>query len=163
MLETPLEDIWKTMSSWRDTTYIPDDCIDCALLSRCHGACRINAMTQTGSLKGRDIWMTRKITPEEVVRKSEVRKLDADTRVRLMRVSWKYRKETEGYTLVFGRNGRQVAMVNDEVLALMDNIGDRTMSIREIAMMGDARPDDDNLHRVINHLVSRRIMTIENR
>ena len=163
MLETPLEDIWKTMGSWRDTSYIPDDCLDCALLSRCHGACRINAMTQNGSLKGRDIWMTRKITPEEVVLNSEVRKLDADTRVRFMKVSWKFRKETEGYTLVFGRNGRQIAMVNDEVLALMDNIGDRTMSIREIAMMGDARPDDENLHRVINHLVSRRIMTIEKR
>ena len=77
-----------------------------------------------------------------------------------MRVEWKVRKETEGFSLIFGRNGRQIAMVNDEVLALMENMGQKTMSVQEVAAMGDANPDDKNLHRVLNHLISRRIMTI---
>ena len=160
MLETPLKEIWKTMSSWRDMTYIPTDCQDCALLSNCHGACRINALTMHGSLKDKDIWMTRRIEPEEVNKKTFVSKLKPETRVRFMRVEWKVRKETDGFSLIFGRNGRQIAMVNDEVLALMENMGQKTMSVQEVAAMGDANPDDKNLHRVLNHLISRRIMTI---
>jgi radical SAM protein with 4Fe4S-binding SPASM domain len=153
MLETPLKEIWKTMSSWRDMTYIPTDCQDCALLSNCHGACRINALTMHGSLKDKDIWMTRRIEPEEVNKKTFVSELKPETKVRFMRVEWKVRKETDGFSLIFGRNGRQIAMVNDEVLALMENMGQKTMSVQEVAAMGDAEPDDKNLHRVLNHLI----------
>lgn len=161
ILETPLKEIWKTMSAWRDMTYIPDDCQNCALLSNCHGACRINAMTMNGSLKGKDIWMTRGIRPDEIIKKRFVSELKPETKVRFMRVDWKFRKESDGFNLIFGRNGRQIAMVNDEVLTLVKNMGEQTMSVREIAAMGDASPDDNNLHKVLNHLISRRIMTIE--
>ena len=160
ILETPLREIWKSMASWRDTTYIPEDCMKCSLLSNCHGGCRINALTLNGNLKSNDIWMTHKISQEEITWQQFVSKLKPETKVRLLRVEWKFRKETDDYTLIFGRNGRQIAMVNDEVLALMDNIGNNAMSVAEIAAMGDANPDDKNLHKVLNYLISRRIMTI---
>jgi hypothetical protein len=81
----------------------------------------------------------------------------------MMKTKLKFRDEGERYKLVFGRNGRQVAMVNDEVVKLIDMIGDKTMSIREIAAMGDAEPENEKLTSVLRHLISRRLMKIENK
>jgi hypothetical protein len=54
-------------------------------------------------------------------------------------------------------------MVNDEVVKLIDMIGDKTMSIREIAAMGDAEPENEKLTSVLRHLISRRLMKIEHK
>ena len=160
MFERPLSEIWKDMSSWRDMTYVPEDCRDCALMSRCNGACRINALTMNGRLDARDIWMTEPISKSETIRDGRP-VLTPETQVRMMKTKLKFRNEGDGYKLVFGRNGRQVAMVNDEVVKLIDMIGDKTMSIREIAAMGDAEPENEKLTSVLRHLISRRIMKIE--
>ena len=44
----PFADIWSRMASWRDATFIPDECGDCAHKSRCRGGCRVDGIVKNG-------------------------------------------------------------------------------------------------------------------
>lgn len=47
-LQEPFEDIWARMAQWRDETYIPTECKDCAHKSRCRGGCRVDGIVKNG-------------------------------------------------------------------------------------------------------------------
>ena len=158
ILETPLTEIWENMREWRDMTFVPDECKECQLVSACHGACRINAVTMGNGMKGRDIWMQK--TLKEVNLKKELIELKPETRLRLINCKLKYRKETDGYTLVFGRNGRQVVLVNDEVVKLIELIADKEMNVSEIAELGGTTAEDVNVQKILRHLISHRLMKV---
>jgi hypothetical protein len=141
-------------------TFVPDECKECQLVSACHGACRINAVTIGNGMKGRDIWMQK--TLKEVNLKKELIELKPETRLRLINCKLKYRKETDGYTLVFGRNGRQVVLVNDEVVKLIELIADKEMNVSEIAELGGTTTEDVNVQKILRHLISHRLMKVVN-
>lgn len=44
----PFDRIWERMASWRDDTFIPTECADCAHKSRCRGGCRVDGIVKTG-------------------------------------------------------------------------------------------------------------------
>jgi len=49
-----LKSCWEAMGSWRDATYVPEDCKECPLLSSCEGGCRMVGLACTGSMNGKD-------------------------------------------------------------------------------------------------------------
>lgn len=158
LIETPLKEIWQNMSAWRQMDFVPDECRNCQLVASCHGACRINAMTLNGSLKERDIWM------QEPIKDAKLNKntieLSPDTKLRLVKCKIKTRPETDGYTLVCGRNGRQVTVVNDEVLKLINIIGEKELTVSEIAKIGDTDADNPKVKSILRHLINHKLMKI---
>lgn len=44
----PFETIWERMAPWRDDRFIPGECKDCSLKSRCRGGCRVDGIIKTG-------------------------------------------------------------------------------------------------------------------
>ena len=158
LIETPLKEVWKNMSSWRNMDYVPDDCKGCQLIAACHGACRINAVTINKNMKGRDIWMQKPL--ENINIKKNVIELEPDTKVRLVKCKLKTRPETDGYSLLCGRNGHQVTVVNDEVLKLIEMIGDKELTISEIASFGGTDADNPKVKSILRHLINRKLMLV---
>jgi radical SAM protein with 4Fe4S-binding SPASM domain len=158
LLERDLKEIWKDMSAWRRMDFVPDECRECKLVASCHGACRINALTMNGSLKGRDIWTQKPV--DEMRLFNPPIDLRPETRVRLVKCKMKTRPETDGYTLVCGRNGRQVTVVNDEVVKLINILGDKEVTVADIAKMGDVDADNPKVKSVIRHLINHKLMKL---
>jgi pyrroloquinoline quinone biosynthesis protein E len=55
---TPLDEIWASLSEWRDGTLLPGVCKDCKALAICGGGCRADAQAVNGSLCGLDPLMS---------------------------------------------------------------------------------------------------------
>lgn len=58
-----ISDIWTRMSEWRDGSLIPVDCKACKALSMCHGGCRLEAFSSTGSRSGMDTFAKCRLIP----------------------------------------------------------------------------------------------------
>lgn len=54
ILEDDFSTVIERMTEWQDGTIIPQECKTCRALLRCNGGCRIEALTHTGFLSGRD-------------------------------------------------------------------------------------------------------------
>lgn len=52
------EKSWGALSPWRQTAILPPECLQCDLVDQCGGGCRVAAQASTGSLSGRDPYMT---------------------------------------------------------------------------------------------------------
>jgi len=52
------ESSWSGLAHWGSTDMLPPECLSCALVDQCGGGCRTAAKAMTGSLTGRDPYMT---------------------------------------------------------------------------------------------------------
>lgn len=48
-MNEPFKAIWERMASWRDESFIPTECADCAHRSRCRGGCRVDGIVKAGT------------------------------------------------------------------------------------------------------------------
>lgn len=62
ILHESMEEIYARMEKWRNGDLLPDECKECAVLEQCNGGCRVQAYNCTHDRKGKDPWMTEKIT-----------------------------------------------------------------------------------------------------
>lgn len=49
---------WDALAHWRSEEMLPAECLSCDLVDSCGGGCRVAAHATTGSLQGRDPYMT---------------------------------------------------------------------------------------------------------
>lgn len=161
ILKEPLTEIWNRMKEWRDLSLVPEKCKPCKLLSRCQGGCRINALTINGCINGDDIWSQpeKKLPDIKIIRKYD---LTSDTPLRKTRVPLHIREENDDMFIMCGYSGNQSAFVSKEVMNLLDAIGDKQMTVREIAAMGERPADDHHVREILKHLIGRNILLIEN-
>ena len=62
-MEEPFNEIWARMASWRDESFIPAECADCAHKSRCRGGCRVDGIVKTGARSCLDNYSDPKCLP----------------------------------------------------------------------------------------------------
>lgn len=55
ILKDEFEDIWQAMISWRDGSFLPDECKNCKVLSKCFGGCRVDSYPFTGKMNCLDM------------------------------------------------------------------------------------------------------------
>lgn len=54
ILKDEFEEIWEAMISWRDGSFLPDECKNCKVLSKCFGGCRVDSYPFTGKMNNLD-------------------------------------------------------------------------------------------------------------
>lgn len=159
ILDEELEVIWERMEEWRDMTLVPEGCKECMLLARCHGGCRINALTMNGRMNADDIWTCHERDMSEYLSgRPDEFSIDEETRVKKIR-GLKWRSEGDGMSVLSGASGVQCAFVSDEVLKLIDMIPeDGSISVREIGEECDGNLE--SIENILKHLVSKRLLKI---
>lgn len=88
--------------------------------------------------------------------------MTSDTPLRKTRVPLHIREENDDMFIMCGYSGNQSAFVSKEVMNLLDAIGDKQMTVREIAAMGERPADDHHVREILKHLIGRNILLIEN-
>lgn len=157
ILNESLDDIWQRMSQWRTTEMIPTKCKECKYFLSCHGGCRTNAKTFYGNWDAEDIWTQEPIC--ENIMPIITFKLNLDLPVCV--IDLKIRKEGD-YYLVCGDSSYKVAILNNEVLKLLDFIREhKSITLREIAFMNDIGVDNNNFKEIIKYLLRRGILVYE--
>jgi len=55
--------VWKNLASWSAPNLLPEDCLNCTIVDDCGGGCRVAALSESGSINGKDPYMTKPLSP----------------------------------------------------------------------------------------------------
>lgn len=118
-----LSSIWEKMSDWRGQETVPDSCVDCNILKRCFGGCRITAKAYTGLDKGKDPLMTLPIHTDYFSHMQNVEtRIDLDTKITFAKI-FRFRKEGDyDYLVSSTRNNGNMMIVNRQLLSFMQHL-----------------------------------------
>lgn len=163
ILETDLRDIWASMYEWRNNTFVPKECSDCAWLSKCYGGCRVNANTSHFSWQAPDIWF-RSPLYEKPQKKNDVFINPTDDQILLINHSLRFRKEEEGLVVGFNDRDSIYFMVNNEFFTFIKELLTfDSLSFRVMKEYFDTTFSDRNdMLRVLTFLSEKRIIKISN-
>ncbi len=75
------EECWNNLACWASSDLLPVECLDCAAVDDCGGGCRIAALSKSGSIKGKDPYMTKRLTEISISRVNRVleKEITSDT------------------------------------------------------------------------------------
>lgn len=111
ILKEPLKKIWKKMKKWRDGSYVPEKCNNCAEIEICSTGCREAAYSTFGSYNADDP-LAAKFPPLE--RKRELKKekqMVKDKTYSLTEI--KYRKEGNKF-IIYSRTTHSIEIINED-------------------------------------------------
>lgn len=158
ILNDKFDDIWQSMSPWRENEYVPDGCKECGFLARCKGGCRISALAKFGSLYANDPWMREPISERPL--KKKIHTLSDLDDGYMISEPFRYRKEREGEYLVCTKGTNNLIRVNEPFFKFI--IGLRASNVFSANQLVNTYGFDiEHVVRLLSILKSNRIILPE--
>ncbi|MBU4360692.1 radical SAM protein [Patescibacteria group bacterium] len=162
LLNSSISDAWEKMSNWRDDTYIPIECNECKIISKCLGGCRTTAIAFTKKNNGQDPWMT-KIMTRNVFMKNNHSEVKITSNVFIKNSEqFKWRKEGDNY-LICTKNTRNLILINQTFFIFLLKL--RKISLIKLSNLANkfgTNFEDQNFQKVIKILINREFILIQN-
>lgn len=158
----PLKDIYAKMEDWRALKNVPDDCLQCKVLMKCLGGCRVAAKASCGDCKGKDVWMgTPFINDPFVNGEGSVTniKIDSDAVITTAR-KLRFRKEEELY-LICAKNNT-ITPVNEELFGFVEYLyKGGSIKVGDLADDMSIDIEDKHFNRILQLLLHRNIIAMK--
>jgi radical SAM protein with 4Fe4S-binding SPASM domain len=159
-----IENIWMSMSDWRDKTYLPDRCSNCKLVKDCYGGCRITAKTYTGHCQGEDPWMDFPITEQEIkISNKKIYDLNPSTTIVFSkRLRWRQEKQ-DRYLISSTRSNRNITMVNESLFNFVCFLKETSpVTIHDLCQKTghDFKSENDELKNILIQLIQRDFVSL---
>ncbi len=146
ILSEPFDVIWEKMGEWRTDELYPEECRECKSFSSCRGACRADALADTGSCRGMD----RAARPERLPLSFQKKKMQLPEYGEEKRFSLcedvKIIREAEGFRI--SRWG-QHALVTEKAMQFLQDHPD--FSAKELSGVVDAKETNAVIYRLLSN------------
>lgn len=127
-------DIWPRMISWRDGSYIPENCKQCAWIKECGGGCRMDSKFFHKRKDKPDPYMVTNRDIHIILPKKET-SYEFDVDIKLIVSPYiRYRKEKFG-TII--NSCKTVRIVTDDSAYLLQSLTEKSFTIKEIVERHD--------------------------
>jgi radical SAM protein with 4Fe4S-binding SPASM domain len=156
-----LKSIYARMEDWRALKNVPDECLECKVLTKCLGGCRVAAKAAFGDCKSKDVWMGKPFINDPFVQdQGDIRNVNINSDA-VIAISGKlrFRKDEELY-LVFTRN-KAVAPINEELFAFLEYLNEKgNIKVKDLADDVSIDVQDKNFNRILQLLLHNNIIAM---
>jgi radical SAM protein with 4Fe4S-binding SPASM domain len=162
LLSEPFKTIYAKMEDWRTLKNLPGECLDCKVLKKCFGGCRVAAKAAFGDCKSKDVWMGKPFINDpffqDQVDIKKFPKINADA---VIAISGKlrFRKDEKLYLIFSG--SKTTTPVNEEMFEFLAYI-DKKGGTKVKYLAGDISIDvkDKKFNQILQLLLHKKIISI---
>jgi len=159
LLEEPFKNIYAKMEKWRALVNIPDECLECKVLNKCFGGCRVAAKAKYGDCKSKDVWMGKPFTNDPFsLEQGDIEKMNYDAVIAISG-KFRFRKEKNVY-LIFAGN-KTVTPVNEETFGFLEYLNETgKIKVKDLADDISIDVKDKDFNRILRLLLHKNIITM---
>ena len=161
LLVEPFKNIYARMEDWRALKNVPDECLECKVLRKCLGGCRVAAKAASGDCKSKDVWMGKPFVNDPFFQdQGDIKnvKINSDD---VIAISGKlrFRKEEQLY-LIFTGN-KTTTPINEELFEFLEYLKEKgNIKVKDLAddILIDVK--DKNFNRILQLLLHKKIIAM---
>jgi radical SAM protein with 4Fe4S-binding SPASM domain len=163
LLVEPFKNIYAKMEDWRALKNVPDECLECKVLRKCLGGCRVAAKATFGDCKSKDIWMGKPFINDPFFQdQGDIKKLKKINSDAVIAISGKlrFRKEEKLY-LIFTGN-KTITPINGEMFAFLEYLNKKgDIKVKDLADDISIDVKDKNFNRILQLLLHKKIIAMK--
>jgi radical SAM protein with 4Fe4S-binding SPASM domain len=163
LLVEPFKNIYAKMEDWRALKNVPDECLECKVLRKCLGGCRVAAKATFGDCKSKDIWMGKPFINDPFSQdQGDIKKLKKINSDAVIAISGKlrFRKEEKLY-LIFTGN-KTITPINGEMFAFLEYLNKKgDIKVKDLADDISIDVKDKNFNRILQLLLHKKIIAMK--
>ncbi len=157
----PLKDIYAKMEDWRALKNVPDECLQCKVLMKCLGGCRVAAKGRFGDCKSKDVWMGKPFINDPFVHNqgnTQNIQIDLDAVIAIPG-KLRFRKDEKLY-FIFAKN-KTITPVNEELFGFVEYLyGTGNIKVKDLADDILIDVNDKHFNRILQLLVRNNIVAM---
>jgi radical SAM protein with 4Fe4S-binding SPASM domain len=162
LLVESFKNIYAKMEDWRALKNVPDECLECKVLSKCLGGCRVAAQAAFGDCKSKDVWMGKPFVDDPFFQdKSDMENVEINSdAVIAISGKFRFRKEEQQLYLIFTGN-KTTTPVNEELFEFLEYLNEKgNIKVRELADDISIDIKDENFNRILQVLLHKKIINM---
>jgi radical SAM protein with 4Fe4S-binding SPASM domain len=162
LLVEPFKNIYAKMEDWRTLKNLPDECLECKVLKKCLGGCRVAAKASFGDCKSKDVWMGKPFIDDPFSQdRGDVKKINKISSDAVIGISGKlkFRKEEKIY-LIFSGN-KTTTPINEEMFVFLEYLNKKgATKVKDLADDISIETTDVSFNRILQLLLHKKIIAI---
>jgi radical SAM protein with 4Fe4S-binding SPASM domain len=158
----PFKNIYARMEDWRALKNVPDECLQCKVLMKCLGGCRVAAKARFGDCKSKDVWMGKPFINDPFVHnQGNIQNIQIDLdAVIAIPGKFRFRKDEKLY-LIFAKN-KTITPVNEELFGFVEYLyGIGNIKVKDLADDISIDVNDKHFNRILQLLVRNNIVAMK--
>lgn len=162
LLVESFKNIYAKMEDWRALKNVPDECLECKVLNKCFGGCRVAAVAAFGDCKSKDVWMGKPFVDDPFFQdQGDMKNVNINSdAVIAISGKFRFRKEEQQLYLIFNEN-KSTTPVNEELFEFLEYLnGKGNIKVEDLADDISIDIKDENFNRILQVLLHKKIIAM---